>query len=71
MNIHAVLEMGAIVANDEALDVLFAYNDETRELIMFQGDTSGEYDISDTRKDVPDEDEAIEEAVEDMMDAPD
>lgn len=69
--IHNILEVGAIVANDEALDVLFAYNDETEELIMFTGKTNGEYDLSDSRKDVEDTDEAIEEAMNSMLDTPD
>lgn len=70
-NIHSILDVGVIVANDEALDVLFAYNDETQELIMFTGKNNGEYDLSDTRRDVPDNEDDLEEAIASMLDTPD
>lgn len=70
MNIHEILEHGEIVGNDEALDVLVIYNDDTKEAILFQGDTNGEYSLTDTLADVDDDETSINDAIDSLLSTP-
>lgn len=70
MNIHSLLDHGDIVASDEAVDIIITYNEEARELVLFQGDTSGNYEIANTVRDVDSDEESIDEAIDAILDVP-
>lgn len=70
MNIHGLLKIGDIVANDEALDVLIIYNEEEQEMLKFVGNEEGDYELADTLMDVEEDEESLDDAVDTLLDTP-
>lgn len=70
MNIHELLEYGEIVGNDETLDVLIVYDGESEQALLFQGNTEGDYQLTDTLNDVGDDEESIDAAIESLLATP-
>jgi len=70
MNIHGLLKIGDIIANDEALDVLIIYNEEDQQMLKFVGNEEGDYELADTLMDVDEDDESLDDAVDTLLDTP-
>lgn len=68
-SIHDLLDIGDIIANDDDLDVLFIYT-EDHEVIMMQGDFQGRYTPADTCKDVPDNEDDLQTAIDTLSEPP-
>lgn len=70
MNIHGLLKIGDIIANDEALDVLIIYNEEDQQMLKFVGNEEGDYELADTLMDVDEDEESLDDAVDTLLDTP-